>query len=271
MNIYIIHLPKDKERYAFQTWQCRRLGLTPTWIDATSLQDISEIERATHRHRWERPLRDVEIACYLSHYRLWSRIVQENKPAVILEDDALLSDRFADIIRIAKTLNGIDFINLETVGRKKILRNKPIGLDNDHAIYPLLLDRNGNGGYILYPSGAAKLIDHHERYGAALADAHIRRSNLNAYQLEPASVIQADQCHRFGLHPPFAAVSNIGTQTKPSSHGLQRWRFFLRRLRSQLRQAWQHTCLLYGRCTKRYINVDPKAFDHTQEYADATR
>ena len=36
-----------------------------------------------------------EVACYLSHYYLWAKCIASNEPIIILEDDAIVSDRFS--------------------------------------------------------------------------------------------------------------------------------------------------------------------------------
>ena len=36
-----------------------------------------------------------EVGCYLSHYYLWAKCIALNEPIIILEDDAVLTDRFS--------------------------------------------------------------------------------------------------------------------------------------------------------------------------------
>ena len=36
-----------------------------------------------------------EVGCYLSHYNMWIKCIEINEPIIILEDDAILSDRFS--------------------------------------------------------------------------------------------------------------------------------------------------------------------------------
>jgi glycosyl transferase family 25 len=44
-----------------------------------------------HAKDWQRPLKNTEVACYYSHQNAWGKIIQSNEPALILEDDVLLS------------------------------------------------------------------------------------------------------------------------------------------------------------------------------------
>ena len=215
LNIYIINLNKDRERRAFQKEQMESLQLEYEIISATTTHDIGTLYKR-HKDDWQRPLREVELACYFSHQKLWKRVLEEQKPALILEDDAIVCSELPRILEVCSTLQEIDHISLESVGRKKLLGKKSILFPIDgFKLSPLLIDRNGAGGYILYPSGAQKLLEHEEKNGIALADAQITSCfTLQSYQLEPACIIQMDQCHKYGLISPIDISSNITGKQK---------------------------------------------------------
>ena len=40
------------------------------------------------------PLTKGEVGCFLSHWRLWEKCIELNEPILILEDDAVCTDRF---------------------------------------------------------------------------------------------------------------------------------------------------------------------------------
>ena len=51
-------------------------------------------------HNWidpilETPITKGEVGCFLSHYKLWQRCIESNEPYLILEDDAIISDKFS--------------------------------------------------------------------------------------------------------------------------------------------------------------------------------
>lgn len=261
MTIYVINLEKDQERKAFQEKQLQALKLTYKITPAVTINDISKETYSTHQNDWQRPLRKVEIACYYSHQHLWQKIVQDNTPALILEDDALLSKHLPQILTYLDKLTHIDYINLEVVGRKKIVAKEREEIPCcDTHLHKLYLDRNGTGGYILYPSGAKKLLTLENKIGIGLADAHINACrDLITYQIEPAVVIQLDQCMHYGITPPLKAVSNIGTQVKPKSETSNRLLFVGRRLSSQLQQGIQHLVHITD-ATKREINIRSQDF-----------
>lgn len=259
MNIYIINLPKDTERQEFQKKQFHKLDLKYELIAATTVADIEDIYH-NHYLDWQRPLRKVEVACYFSHQKLWKRVLNENQPALILEDDAILCHNIAKILDFSKTLQNIDCINFETVGRKKLLGKEGITVaDSGYNLLPLYLDRAGAGGYILYPSGAKKLLDYELQYGIGLSDAQRNScSSLVSYQIEPACVVQMDQCHRFNLQSPLKVASNIATLNRPYIAPKHFFYFKFKRLKSQIEQGYRQ--VRYCRIAKRR-QVDIKIED----------
>jgi len=259
MNIYVINLPKDIHRKTFQKEQLSSLGLHAAFIDASTPQTLGEQLLDAHRDDWQRPLRDVEIACYYSHHFLWEKILTENTPALILEDDALLSQKLPCFLDAISTLNDIDFINLESVGRKKIVSKNATFTQCDTSLFKLYLDRNGTGGYVLFPSGAKKLLEF-AQHSIGLADAHIRSCpNLRVYQAEPILVIQLDQCHKVGLTPPIEAPSNITDTHKPPPLAKKQYSFKIKRIKEQLRQGVLHLRHILS-ATKREITIIKKDY-----------
>ena len=260
MKIYVINLPKDKERKSFQEKQLKSFNLDYEVISAVTVADISKQTYEAHRDDWQRPLRNVEIACFYSHYHLWQRILEQNKPALILEDDALLSKKLPHFLQKASSLKEIDFINLESVGRKKIVSRKPIQIEAcDTSLLHLYLDRNGAGGYILFPSGAKKLLTF-AKQGIGLADAHIRSCpQLSSFQAEPILVIQMDQCHKVGITAPITMLSNITDTNKPPIPFQKQLVFKYKRLKEQLRQGIIHIRYALG-TEKRKMTIVKKDF-----------
>lgn len=255
MNIYIINLSKDTQRRAFQEQQLHDLRLSHRIVQATTTEDIAPLYQEC-KDNWQRPLRQVEIACYFSHQKLWKKILQEQKPALILEDDILICKELPQILEFCKELKNIDHISLESTARKKLLGNKSISTPlNEFKLSPLLIDRNGAGGYILFPSGAKKLLEHEKKYGVALADAQITSCfNLNSYQLEPACMIQMDQCSKYGLKPPIKVNSNISAVKKESIESKKILYFKRKRIAHQLKLALRELWYIL-RAKRRKIDI----------------
>lgn len=258
MNIYIINLEKDKERRLFQEEQFKKLGVDYEFIKATTTNDI-KAQYNIHKDDWQRPLREVEVACYFSHRKLWQRVIQEEKPALILEDDAIICKELPEILSFCEKLENIDHISLESVGRKKLLGNRAIAIaSSKFKLSPLIIDRNGAGGYIIYPSGAKKLLEQEKKVGIALTDAQISGCfQLKSYQLEPACIVQMDQCHKYDMQSPIKVESNINQVDKKKIPKEKYLYFKRKRISHQIKLALRECCYLF-RAKKRKVEL--KAF-----------
>jgi glycosyl transferase, family 25 len=236
MKVYVINLQQATERRGFQEKQMKQLRLEHEFIDAVSTTDISKDVYNKHYFDWQRPLREVEVACYYSHRRVWQLIIDNNTPSLILEDDALLSRHISKVLNALRKFNDADYIQLETRGRKKLISRKAVNITQGHQLHWLYLDRSGAAGYVLWPSGARKLLEHEKKTGISLTDAHITSCyNLVGFQLEPALIIQLDQCAHYKISSPFATHSQILDQPKPSHRN---WVYFkFKRMAAQLGMA----------------------------------
>lgn len=263
MKTYVINLPKDKERREFQKAQLEMFGLEYEILNAISVEDIQPLVYAQHKNDWQRPLRNVEVACYYSHRTLWEKIIEIEEPALILEDDALMSKYVPDILNALATLQNIDYVTLEVRGRKKLVAHEGIEIlpNCKSKMYRLYLDRTGTAGYILFPSGAKKLLDREERSGIGLADAHITACyELMGYQVEPAPLIQLDQCEYYSIVAPIEVKSNISNKGKPKMLLTRKIFFKLKRIKAQISQAIQQIKHLFG-ARRREIRIEPKDFE----------
>ena len=96
--IYIINLDEDRDRLDAITRQLDDQGLAFTRFPAFRGTNIPE--------RWkpqfeDSPLGDGEIGCYASHLQCMADMLDTNESArVILEDDAVLSDNFPELLEL---------------------------------------------------------------------------------------------------------------------------------------------------------------------------
>jgi GR25 family glycosyltransferase involved in LPS biosynthesis len=118
------------------------------------------------------------IACFLSHYLLWKRCMEQDMPIIILEHDAIFIRPFdettfmkaeCDIISIndprGATRKAQEFHEKLQEGHQTIKRVPTI----DEPTVPQGLP--GNSAYIIKPSGAKKMIELVKEYGAWPNDA----------------------------------------------------------------------------------------------------
>jgi glycosyl transferase family 25 len=238
MNIYIINMPSEQGRAAFQRRQFTRLKLGFTRVDAVTIEDISSDFYQQVAHSWERPLSYPEVACYMSHRKIWQKILEEERPALVLEDDAYVCDDLPMLLDQLSKIE-VDYVNMETRGRKKILAARVERTIGSYNLRRLYYGGTGAAAYVLWPSGAAKLLQKERQQGIALADAQICRTSMtSAWQLDAAAAIQLDCCELYGIASPYQTNSSLsGTRLSVPTVEANRRAFKNRRLKSQINLA----------------------------------
>lgn len=265
MKTLIINLDRSQDRLAAQHRQFAALGLRFERLPAVTVADIDDEYYQAHLTDWQRVMKQSEFACLFSHRDAWQIVADRDEPHLILEDDAVLTQDFANLLNaIEQSDADTDFINLEAHGRKKIIgSSSALLLGGEYALHPLLMDKSGTGGYVLYPSGARKLLDHLQN-GIGLADFFIYQCpTLHKQQLEPAAVLQSDKCSDYGV--PFHAYplsSMIGAISNTHSVQLttsQKLTLKKNRIIAQLTLGIR-TLIALCKGTKRMITVRAEKF-----------
>lgn len=267
MRVLIINLPKSTARLDFQKQQLGRINLECDVIIAVGIDDLEEATYKRFSHTWQRLMRRTEVACFMSHLKTWQIVKEKNQPYLILEDDALLSRCVPELLNDFETPefanNNCDLITLEIRNRKKIVGKSHQKLSCNAHLLDLFQDRTGAAAYVLWPSGANKLIDKYNKGKIGLADAFISSSyELNAFQVEPAASIQLDQCGNYQLDCGTKTESIITpTATKhPKSENVgSKIGFKLKRLQAQLLMGLRQLSVLY-KSERRFVELNRKDF-----------
>jgi glycosyl transferase, family 25 len=260
VQIFVINLPSAIERRKLQQDQLTNLGLEYKILDAASADDISEATYKKHYFDWQRPLRKTEVACYYSHRSAWETVIKSRKPALILEDDAILSKCVPKLLDNLYKIDNSDLINLENRSRKKFVSRSQIDINCNSKLLRLYQDRTGAAGYILWPSGAKKLIQLEKKSGIGLADAHITACHaLKAYQVEPSPIIQLDQCRIYGITNTYTetiskSTVDVGDKYKKNIY------FIVKRTLYQLKLALRQLFIL-TKSQRRYIIIRKSDFN----------
>lgn len=248
ISALVINLDQSPERLLFQQQQLARLGVTMQRLPAVQTTAITPQNYEQWSNGWQRKMRMAEVACFLSHKKAWQMVVQHDQPMLILEDDALLSKQVPAILNTLSLKNHLDYVNLETRQRRKLLDNKEIVLIPHYGMRRLYQDRNGSAAYVLFPAGARKLLARASHKAPALADAFLSSAyELSAWQVIPAAAIQTDQCAAYQLNQinPFSSTITPSNQFKPPANScLDYWRFKYRRLVAQGRMGWRQISVL---------------------------
>lgn len=268
MQAIVINLAAATERLAFQAAQLQRLGLAFNRLEAVRAEDAAALRPPAYWDTWERPLKDAEKACLLSHRTAWQRIAAADAPMLVLEDDAVLSDKVPALLGRLPDRRDIDLLTLETRGRKKLLARPQA--DDDLPIRRLYQDRSGAAAYVLWPEGARLLLARTAE-SAGLADAVICAAYaLRAFQADPALALQTDRCAAYAIPVPVTTASSIdtarGTATAAADYSApQRGAFKARRIAAQLRMGLRQLryALVAERCL---VRPDPRDFIYLQDW-----
>jgi glycosyl transferase, family 25 len=118
--IFVVNLPQAVERRAASRAQLESLGLSPTFVEAVNGRapdlDLDRIlDRRGRLKRAPKPLSPGEIGCYLSHWKILNRIVDEGIPqALVLEDDFVVTDELPPVLAAlaSRDLPNYDIVKL---------------------------------------------------------------------------------------------------------------------------------------------------------------
>jgi glycosyl transferase family 25 len=216
MEAVVINLDKATERMAFQNRQLKLLEINYIRLSANCPSHQKLYEQ--YFNIWERPLSYAEVSCFFNHKKAWEMVVEKDSPLLVLEDDAYLARNTPDLLSKIQNIKHIDYLNLEARGDKqrKLIAKKQLITFDDTAAFRLFQGRSGTGGYILWPSGAKKLLSKFNTGKVGIVDKFINSNYLlQAFQLEPAILIQLDRCKHYGLITPIETHSYIGLCEKP--------------------------------------------------------
>ena len=139
-----------------------------------------------------------EVGCYLSHYRLWERMVREGvECALVLEDDIEWSDDFFQAVReVVASEWHWDIVNLSTVQPSNIVKtlevvgdNRKFGLSNR--------SRATAAAYLIRLSGAKKLLPYCREIRLAIDALYIQwwRHGATYYYVSPPPASQTAEKH----------------------------------------------------------------------------
>ncbi|TPW31808.1 glycosyltransferase family 25 protein [Martelella alba] len=201
MTIFVINLDRSPDRMARMERLLSAQSLTFerfAAVDAKTLapDEISDITDSLQTRG--RSLHAGEVACYLSHLRLWREGLERNLPWIcIFEDDIHLSDDAATVLDSADRWipKDCDLVKIETtrwkttVGRKRERVTKTRGLRRLHDFHW------GTAGYIITRKGMETLSAASDKLRQPVDEFMFFPgssvfSKLVIYQLDPAICIQ---------------------------------------------------------------------------------
>lgn len=164
-RLFVINLERSPERRLFMSERLCRFGLKHEFISAVDGKSLTERDMVPYNRekRWRMfgcDLTPNEIGCYLSHFRLYEKIVEENiDRAVILEDDVDVAPDFPSVLRaLSDAPDDWEFIRLAGLRQRK---GKTVAdLIDGYRIVRLLNTGAGTQAYLVTRGGARKLLEY---------------------------------------------------------------------------------------------------------------
>ncbi|MCG8530341.1 MAG: glycosyltransferase family 25 protein [Desulfovibrionales bacterium] len=161
MDIFIINLARSVERRKKISARLSAYNLSFSFFNAVEASD-NFVEKKRYKPLLrlflrKNPLSWSTIACFASHFRLWEKCVELNKPIFIMEDDAIPSQNFIEALELAgKNINKFECIRLYATGGGTLRTIKEL-----RPPFTIQYSRKGTLGavaYMISPEGAKKLI-----------------------------------------------------------------------------------------------------------------
>ncbi len=101
------------------------------------------------------PLNKGELGCFASHYLMWEKCLELNKPIIVIEDDAQLNDNFKSFYNSTeKFLLQYEYMRLFVNGRYR--RFKELDEIQNFKVVRYLRGPAATRAYIITPSAAKK-------------------------------------------------------------------------------------------------------------------
>ncbi len=211
IRAFVINLDRRPERLSIQSAQLDRLGIPWERIAAVDASTIGDQEYRRRRFHWERCLQYPEMGCFLSHQVAWQRIISLQAPGLVLEDDSILSENAATVLREFPFSELAACYNLEAGHARKTISKTAIGEPIEgHRAFQVYYDRGGSGAYVMTPQAAKIALELSQRCTAP-ADAFLNNlPGVARYQFEPTLALQLVYCQFTGESvTKLAAASNI--------------------------------------------------------------
>ncbi|AQP34983.1 glycosyltransferase family 25 protein [Vibrio anguillarum] len=172
MKIYVINLPSSVDRRQQILEAFNHIDVKFEFFEAVDGRkglpdDLIGLPDDKHRILFRsRPLSPGERGCYASHYKLWQKCVELDKPILILEDDCLPTEHFKEILESLPTLHqqGYEYLRVESQHQEF----KQIDSYKDLKVVLWKDNRAGTRGYSISPEGAKKLLKHSDRWLCAV-------------------------------------------------------------------------------------------------------
>jgi glycosyl transferase family 25 len=226
--VFVINLARDVERRRHMSELLGQIGLAPEFVAATDGRALSAADRACYdRARALRiygvEMMDTEIACALSHLRLYERMARDGlERALIMEDDVRVEPSLPAVLDGLATCRFTDWLVVRLDSkRSQVLDPAPgrlgtrvVELPGGAGLYRLRTHVLGVGAYLIRRDGARRMLDYVSRIFMPIDQAMDRywENGILPYVVRPFPAHQAED---FGSSTGVRALDRRATQPLP--------------------------------------------------------
>ncbi len=168
MKAYFINLDRSPERRDWFLGQAAALEIGFTRVPAVDSRELGEAEMARQRAlaSGDTELSPGEIACLLSHRKVWRLVAGASDPwAFIAEDDIHFAPDAARFLSTPEWIPaGAEVVKAETTLIRQELSRKVWAEPFGHELRQLRSNHFCSGGYFLSRDGAARLLGFTDRH-----------------------------------------------------------------------------------------------------------
>ncbi|PSF05525.1 epitope biosynthesis protein [Marinobacter fuscus] len=226
-EIIVISLLRAVERREAIKAQFSHLGVDFHFFDAVDGKKGHELflrfDARKAKRIGEIPLTAGHLGCYASHYLVWQRCSESNKPLIVLEDDAqIFEESFSRFLSVCPALpETIECVRLFD-SRSRNTERLRVFDQNGVTVCKFLRGHKSATGYFLRPSAARKFLQYADTW-AEPVDIEMDQfwdNGVECFGVEQACVTN---------NPEFESAIDTGFNTKDLRKGLMRlrWRWYL--------------------------------------------
>ena len=239
---YVISLTSAHDRKAHIREQFKLKNIEFNFFDAVTPDNVKAVAWDLNFQIKNNILTVNELACFLSHFSLWNKIVNENiSYMAIFEDDIYLSDTSEKFLDTTDWIDG-DIIKIEKVYKTVLLKNRKVkNIDGFKYVQGFLMKGHmGAGGYILSLNAAKKIIEYVkslseiDHVDQVLFGKYLKDGEYPIVQINPAICMQ--DCILNPNHQKFTTSLQWREKEKIKLKGLKR---FLRELNRIFTQVFE--------------------------------
>ena len=199
LTSYVINLAGSDKRWQATSSRLNELGIAFERFDAVDGRVnphplFSRYDDKLRERYRRKALSGGELGCFASHFLLWEKCIELNKPIVVLEDDLIINASLNEALNIAgEQIEQLKYLRLAgTYPKPKTYKKiKALGQFDliDHIRGPA-----GTLAYVISPIAASALIKHAEKWFIAVDDYmdHYWWHGVDCYSLMPFPIMVAE-------------------------------------------------------------------------------